>query len=360
MIHHKIRTCFVILILIIAFAELMSSSVAMSLPNDDLINAARHCDIETIREFISLDANVNVVDEHCYSPLMWVLEQACHRDIVELLLNNGARVNHQNRSFQTPLIEASHRCGPEIVELLLSHGADVTLRDVTGQTALHYAAYSMDDPRKMALLIARGASIDAKDGTRQTPLLTACSYGRKNLVVFLMENGADINARDSQGETALHKAARGRKGPVLELLISKGLNVNLRDDKGRTSLHVICDTLDGDPGSLIIGYISTISTLLNAGVDVHAKDNSGNTALMLIKKNADFSKHWWKVEKTEELCMQHRPDLENIRIEPGDPRLKPGSELLRKGWSKICFNFFTARRAYNEAIELLKSHGAEE
>uniref|UniRef100_A0A1S4KFV5 Uncharacterized protein n=2 Tax=Culex quinquefasciatus TaxID=7176 RepID=A0A1S4KFV5_CULQU len=118
-----------------------------------------------------------------------------HRDVVELLLDNGARVNSATSDH--------------------------------GLTALYMAAQNQHT-EVVRLLFARGAIVDAalkSDG--RTPLLQAASTGNMDLVEILLKHGANCNATTSNKRlTPLHAAARYGHGEVALLLLKNGAHVN--------------------------------------------------------------------------------------------------------------------------------------
>jgi ankyrin repeat protein len=59
--------------------------------------------------------------------------------MVELLLENGAQPDLQDRGGQTPLSRAANKGNERMVELLLEHGAHPDLGNQNGQTPLSEA-----------------------------------------------------------------------------------------------------------------------------------------------------------------------------------------------------------------------------
>jgi ankyrin repeat protein len=84
----------------------------------------------------------------------------------------------------------------------LNDGADVNGRsDLTGDTALHVAAYNGHDS-VVDHLCQHHANVNIKANDGWTPLHLACMYGHENVVITLLEY-ADVNIKDDDGNTPL-------------------------------------------------------------------------------------------------------------------------------------------------------------
>jgi hypothetical protein len=80
--------------------------------------------------------------------------------------------------FGTPFVLAVHSGHKEIVELLIAEGADVNAKNDNDGTPLHLA--SIRGHKEVAeLLIAKGADVNAKNDNDGTPLRDAAEGGRK-------------------------------------------------------------------------------------------------------------------------------------------------------------------------------------
>lgn len=63
------------------------------------------------------------------------IEENGNKEIVELLLKQGANANLQNEDGYTALLIAVSSGNKEIVQLLLENGADINIKNIDGKTA---------------------------------------------------------------------------------------------------------------------------------------------------------------------------------------------------------------------------------
>jgi ankyrin repeat protein len=97
-------------------------------------------DTKKIRSLIAAGQDVNIQGENGGVALIWASVNG-HREVAELLIQNGANVNRQEPTGQgyTPLLLACKTGKKEIVELLLANGAEINVKDNEGSTALDIA-----------------------------------------------------------------------------------------------------------------------------------------------------------------------------------------------------------------------------
>lgn len=78
------------------------------------------------------------------------------RDVIRLLLKNGADINHKSDQGNTPLLDAIQQNNRALVKLLIANGSDVNMPGGTGQTPLQLANQIKDD-FIIRLLVTNGA-----------------------------------------------------------------------------------------------------------------------------------------------------------------------------------------------------------
>lgn len=133
-----------------------------------LRGAACDGDIKKVTNLLRLGANVNTADGLGYSALIDV--EACKRhddptrmQLVELLIEKDAAVNHRSSDGSTALLYAARNGDTQAVNVLLRNGALVNLADKEGETALMKAASSSCNEETVRALISAGADLTARD-----------------------------------------------------------------------------------------------------------------------------------------------------------------------------------------------------
>lgn len=141
------------------------------------------------------------------------------------LLDRGADPNA--RSFdgnEVPvLMIAAMRSNPELVELLLDRGAKVDASAREGDTALIEAAGTGNVP-VIELLLKHGANVNAVDDAGVTPLLNTASRCRPEALRLLLRHGADPSVSSKQGSAA-RLARKSSRLPSMTARCSETLSI---------------------------------------------------------------------------------------------------------------------------------------
>ena len=105
----------------------------------------------------------------------------------------------------TPLHLAAGYNNLEVAELLLENGADVNAQDKGGLIPLHNSS-SYGHLDIAALLIRYNTVVNATDKWGFTPLHEAAQKGRTQLCSLLLAHGADSSLKNQEGQTPLDLA----------------------------------------------------------------------------------------------------------------------------------------------------------
>lgn len=285
------------------------------------------------RMLIKGGADVNAVGRDWDRPTT-MLNLAAHYgdpDLVQMLLDAGARVNEMSVGQGTALQIAVSRGNIDITEILIAAGADVdcpigkAYQDVCKlsaekkwsdviETPIQRAA-NEDNMEMVQVLLEAGADIHGFPAREVFPwlmssgklseeddeeeeehcwdhdlsctlrpaLMSAVVRGNVVLVRMLLNLGADVNARGCEG-TALQLASAQGNLKLVQLLLKKGADVNsaVQDLKrGKTALQAAARSGDED----------LVECLLKAGAQVSALPSScgGRTAVQAAVESQNIN-----------------------------------------------------------------------
>ena len=252
--------------------------------------------------------------------------RAGHKELVELLVSQGADVNARRWGDFTPLFvaaaagcdldslqrftnfpiplwvdeETDRKRSPanaevfrNIVELLIRHGADINAREKQhGLMALHYAVFG-GSGEIVAALLDRGAPVNpaVPSGGLSfryiSPLHLAARYGNTAICELLIARGADVNAAlPAEGGTSfsntrltpLHHAVYSEDIGIVALLIGNRAQANAADSKNQTPLHLAAEQANQP----------IVEMLLSHGADANAIDSEGRTPLHHAAEQEDL------------------------------------------------------------------------
>ncbi|XP_046559442.1 ankyrin repeat domain-containing protein 50-like [Haliotis rubra] len=248
-------------------------------------------------------ADVNCRVRHGMTPVMWAAGRG-HRDVVELLVNQGTDVslvdndgnnilhhacreghretvefvlsldgvdiNSKEWRSRTPVMEAAERGHRHVVELLVSKGADVSLVDNDCNNILHHACREGDRKTVDFLLSLDGVDINSRGGSSRTPVMEAAEWGHNDVVELLVSKGADVSLVDDDGDNVLHWACVGGGRETVECLLCLGsMDINSR---GRCSRTPVMEAARR-------GHNDVVELFVSKGADVSLVDDDGDNVL---------------------------------------------------------------------------------
>ncbi|RDW56499.1 hypothetical protein BP5796_13140 [Coleophoma crateriformis] len=199
------------------------------------------------------------------------------------LLEAGGDINETNECLNRPLsIAASYLRSTEgdslryrdMIHLLIEEGAEVAFQDDASWTPLHSAS-SNGHVDVVKVLLENGSDVNVGDNEGWTPLRLASSRGHVDVVMVLLENGSDVNVGDDKGWTSLHTASSNGQVNVVKVLLRAGADTTIANNDGWTPLNSACDS----------GHIDVVKVLLEAGADITIANNDGWTPLTSSSRN---------------------------------------------------------------------------
>jgi ankyrin repeat protein len=194
-------------------------------------------------------------------------------ELVRLLLEHGARIDHSDNAATKLLHEAIRNGHPEVVAVLLEQGADPNRKDHSGQTPLMLAAES-GDRKSLRHLLAAGADPSATHDSGSA-LARAVDVGDIDTVRLLLSAGADPALQTRSGKSLLYTAVEKDLHQIAALLKSAGaVEGKQTAETGRSADELYRALTRGD--------IHTLRQLLELGVPPDERDAEGRTLLARV------------------------------------------------------------------------------
>ncbi len=142
----------------------------------------------------------------------------------------------------------------QIVEILVEEGADVNKLDFHNYNPLHYACvWGWVDI--VEYLIEKGANVEQIDVLGENCLMMAVKHNHLEVVEFLVENtNISVNARNSEGNTALFLAIFNENVDICECLMSYDADVNAMNYAKKTPLKVACASQNAEITHMLLDF----------------------------------------------------------------------------------------------------------
>ncbi|XP_067899661.1 ankyrin repeat and KH domain-containing protein 1 isoform X5 [Heterodontus francisci] len=211
----------IIKILLNAGAEI-NSRTGSKLGISPLMLAAMNGHVASVKLLLDMGSDINAQIETNRNTALTLACFQGRAEVVSLLLDRKANVEHRAKTGLTPLMEAASGGYAEVGRVLLDKGADVNAPPVPSSrdTALTIAA-DKGHYKFCELLINRGAHIDVRNKKGNTPLWLAANGGHFDVVQLLVQAGADVDAADNRKITPLMAAFRKGHVKVVQYLVKE-------------------------------------------------------------------------------------------------------------------------------------------
>ena len=235
-----------------------------------LYNAALKGELSIVKDILAMHNTILMPDEDGQTPLF----AACignHSEIVNVLIDSGYDMNHQDNEGKTPLHIAFENHAPEFAQTLITQfTADTEVRDKYNWTPLHtaidrgyflysqkfsetflhqdvgtevswihlHAACFLGNTQDVQVLLEAKADVNRASSAGHTPLHIAVTKNNIGLVSYLLDQNADVDSMNTDGQTPFHIAVDRGEENIIQQLLEKKANPNLTDRLGNTSLHL--------------------------------------------------------------------------------------------------------------------------
>jgi ankyrin repeat protein len=305
-----------------------SATVVHKTQLDSLIAAAQNNDISLAKSLILRGANVNGKVFHSRHVWNSPLSEAARKNNVEvatLLIEAGADPNLELGETLTPFLysaggcSSDGRCSDSLFNLMLASGGNVNTFNKYHNLTPLITAIQSGDVQKAKVLIDHGAVIEPDSvNAFQSPLGSAVSQFRYDIVLLLLKRGANVNATYSEGSedcvrchddiTVVHDlvsmydyADSPKVDSLLDLVLRYKPDLNILNEYGKTPVDfaalgkntALIDKLLKHGAKLetpvrsalhwAVQYsnVGMVEHLLKYKIDVNKKAASGDTPLHL-------------------------------------------------------------------------------
>ncbi|KAJ7172246.1 hypothetical protein C8R46DRAFT_1085272 [Mycena filopes] len=188
-----------------------------------LVTASYHGHLEIVKLLLENGAHVNHLGSKKHGGALGSASYAGQVETVRFLLENGAAVDLPGGKFGSALGAASFAGNISVAQILLENGANSNLVGYHGPPLRIACLHG--DVELAHLLLEKGADVDATGGRLVSALGTAAFVGNIDVVRLLLDRGADINLAGGQYGSALGCAASGGNADIVRLLLDKGVDV---------------------------------------------------------------------------------------------------------------------------------------
>lgn len=199
----------------------INSRTGSKLGISPLMLAAMNGHTAAVKMLLDMGSDINAqIETNRNTALTLACFQGRH-EVVSLLLDRKANVEHRAKTGLTPLMEAASGGYIEVGRVLLDKGADVNAAPVPSSrdTALTIAA-DKGHLKFVDLLLNRGAAVEVKNKKGNSPLWLAANGGHLAVVKVLYTHVADIDSQDNRRVSCLMAAFRKGHTKVVEWMVN--------------------------------------------------------------------------------------------------------------------------------------------
>ncbi|WP_147677670.1 ankyrin repeat domain-containing protein [Algibacter pacificus] len=351
--------------------EAGNSPTALTSSGFDAVTSAifSKADFEIVKHLLSFKENeVNKLTHDGRTYLFWA-SYSGNLELVNYLLENGARVDIIDDKGSSPLIfaAAAGETNTKIYDALIAKGANVkTETSKDGANALLLLIPKVSNFDIVDYFETKGVSLKSKDHYGNGVFNYTAKSGNIDMLKKLVAKGIEYNTTNKKGGNAFIFASQGGRGhsngmDVFNYLESLGINPNVTTTEGvNPLLNVVSSTKD----------INIIDYFIGKGIDVNQADKKGNTPFMKAAQSnsLDIVKHLAKHNKNINLKNKDGQSALTLAVERNKPEVieyllanNADATIIDAKGNNLAYylvNAFSRRNkaGFYEKAELLKAH----
>lgn len=221
-------------------------------------------------------------------------------------VENGAFIDIENKTVNA-MILAAQLGRKNILNYLIECGAKIDCKDLMGATPLMWASYS-DNKEIANILIDNGADVNLPDGEYgATPLIwwTVNSSGEYDRLENLISQGANVSYRDVTGKSAADHAIENSSpeiATILDKLKDKQLHLNKSLVKPFNTIKKFANQLE----NLSLDCEELQNELKSSYLDFKDKLSLGAIIDSSMLDVLEYCANYYNDESMRELCEKQR------------------------------------------------------
>ncbi|MCD4826409.1 MAG: ankyrin repeat domain-containing protein [Acholeplasmataceae bacterium] len=247
-------------------------------------------------EFVKLNmTHLEMVDEKKKSLLHYAVTGSAI-DVIQYLISLDINVNMVDQHGETPIFDCARKGKLQIAKLLISKFANINIVNRVGECPIHLAAFK-GDLDMIKLFIESGAYLNKTTNEDKFPVHYAIGGGKHEVVDYLLKQSKqNYYLKDTYGDTLLHHATKTNNVVMIDMLLNQNLNPNALNDQFETPIF----------NAVRFGSVETIRLLLasDAYLDIKNRryESPVDTALIYDKKEIlDYLSEYMMSPKYERL-----------------------------------------------------------
>lgn len=194
-----------------------------------LFLAAANNHAESVKVILEFEPNLEIVfasEERQTNFTALTIAVVCGYDeIVRLLLEAGANINHKSEKEWFPILYAFTIEKEDVLRTLLEYHPDVTLEDYEKCTALN-CINKTSTVELVKRLVNAGSEVNTYDSDGYTPLCKAVMAEDVEIVKYLVKKKAKLEVLGTLYGSPLHIACQRALMDIIKVLVEAGADVN--------------------------------------------------------------------------------------------------------------------------------------
>lgn len=229
-------------------------------------------------DYVKLNmTHLEMVDEKKKSLLHYAVTGSA-LDVISYLLSLDINVNMIDQHGETPIFDCARKGKVQIAKLLISKFANVNVENRVGELPIHLAAFK-GNLDMIKLLVQSGAYLNKATNEDKYPVHYAIGGGQHEVIDYILKQSKqNYYLKDVYGDTLLHHATKTNNVMMIDALLNQNLNPNALNDQFETPIF----------NAVRFGSVETIRLLLasDAYLDIKNRryESPVDTALIYDKK----------------------------------------------------------------------------